>query len=97
VYLACKSRASEFLPEEIYLIVADHVSSLLFALTEVSKRYLLNEGIDEKSFFITGNTIVDAVYQHREISQRYSKILVDMGLSNRNGNILADLFLQRMS
>jgi UDP-N-acetylglucosamine 2-epimerase (non-hydrolysing) len=69
------------MPEEINRVVADHVSSLLFAPTEVSKRYLLNEGIDEKNIFITGNTVVDAVYQHLEIARRDTKILNVMNMS----------------
>jgi UDP-N-acetylglucosamine 2-epimerase (non-hydrolysing) len=56
------------MPEEINRIVADHVSDLLFAPTEVSKRNLLREGIDKAKIHVTGNTIVDAVRQNLELT-----------------------------
>lgn len=52
------------MPEEINRVVADHVSDLLFAPTKRAKRNLLEEGISEEKVFVTGNTIVDAVYQN---------------------------------
>jgi UDP-N-acetylglucosamine 2-epimerase len=38
--------------------------------TETSKEYLLREGIAEECIFVTGNTVVDAVFQHRENTER---------------------------
>lgn len=52
------------MPEEINRIVTDHCSDYLFVPTEKSKQILLGEGIQEEKIFITGNTIVDAVYQN---------------------------------
>ena len=52
------------MPEEINRVVADHVSNILFAPTELSKQNLLKEGIEESKIFVTGNTIVDAVFQN---------------------------------
>jgi len=57
------------MPEEINRIVADHVSDILFAPTEVAKRNLLREGIPEEKIFVTGNTIVDAVYQNLKLAE----------------------------
>jgi UDP-N-acetylglucosamine 2-epimerase (non-hydrolysing) len=57
------------MPEEINRIVADHVSDLLFAPTETSRRILLGEGIPDEWIFVTGNTIVDAVYQNLAIAE----------------------------
>jgi len=57
------------MPEEINRIVADHVSDLLFAPTEVAKGNLLREGISEEKIFVTGNTIVDAVYQNLNLTE----------------------------
>jgi UDP-N-acetylglucosamine 2-epimerase (non-hydrolysing) len=54
------------MPEEINRVVVDHVSNLLFAPTESAKNILLNEGILDSKIFVTGNTIVDAVYQNLE-------------------------------
>jgi UDP-N-acetylglucosamine 2-epimerase (non-hydrolysing) len=56
------------MPEEINRIVADHISQILFAPTEKAKRNLLYEGIKEEKIYVTGNTIVDAVYQNLELA-----------------------------
>ena len=58
------------MPEEINRVVADHVSDYLFAPTELSKQNLLKEGIEESKIFVTGNTIVDAIFQNLEISNK---------------------------
>ena len=51
-----------FMPEEINRKLTDHISSYLFAPTQKSFDNLQKEGIDSKKIFITGNTIVDAIY-----------------------------------
>ncbi len=53
-------RANPF-PEEMNRIVADHVSDLLFAPTEIARRQLLREGIDAHRIVVTGNTVIDAL------------------------------------
>ena len=68
------------MPEEINRIVADHVSDYLFAPTEKAKQNLLREGVEEDKIFVTGNTIVDAVYQNLEIAKRKVNVLEDLGL-----------------
>ncbi len=68
------------MPEEINRIVADHVSDYLFAPTENSKRHLLDEGIPENKICITGNTVVDAVYQNLEISKQTRHTLSKLDL-----------------
>ena len=71
------------MPEEINRVLADHCSDLLFAPTQKSKCILLGEGIREDKIFVTGNTIVDAVYQNLEISKRkgdfHDKLNVENG------------------
>jgi UDP-N-acetylglucosamine 2-epimerase (non-hydrolysing) len=56
------------MPEEINRIVADHISQILFAPTEKARGNLLYEGIKEEKIHVTGNTIVDAVYQNLELA-----------------------------
>jgi len=68
------------MPEEINRVVADHVSDLLFAPTENAKENLLNEGIADNKIYVTGNTVVDAVYQNREIAKKNSTILSTMNV-----------------
>jgi UDP-N-acetylglucosamine 2-epimerase (non-hydrolysing) len=68
------------MPEEINRVVADHVSEFLFAPTETSKRNLLSEGISEKKIYVTGNTIVDAIYQNLDLAEKRDEILEDLGL-----------------
>lgn len=48
-------------PEEFNRRAVSLVSALNFAPTEAAKNNLLKEGISEKSVFVTGNTIVDAM------------------------------------
>lgn len=71
------------MPEEINRILADHISDFLFAPTKRAKEILLKEGIPNKKVFITGNTIVDAVYQNLKIAKRKAKILKDLSLEKR--------------
>lgn len=71
---------SRGMPEEINRILTDHCSDFLFAPTEKSKEILINEGIPEDKIFVTGNTIVDAVYQNSKLAERKSKILEKLNL-----------------
>ena len=69
------------MPEEINRVLADHVSDYLLAPTEKAKGNLLKEGIEEDKIFVTGNTIVDAVYQNLEIAKRKVGILNKLNLN----------------
>ena len=68
------------MPEEINRIVADHISDYLFAPTENSRENLRKEGISDEKIHVTGNTIVDSVYQNLEIAKRKVNVLADLGL-----------------
>jgi UDP-N-acetylglucosamine 2-epimerase (non-hydrolysing) len=57
------------MPEEINRVMADHGSNQLFAPTEKCKKTLLGEGIPGSRIHVTGNTIVDAVYQNRKLAK----------------------------
>ena len=69
------------MPEEINRLLADHVSDYLFAPTEKAKENLLTEDINENKIFVTGNTIVDAVYQNLEIVRRKTDIVSKLNLN----------------
>lgn len=68
------------MPEEINRLLTDHLSDHLFAPTERAKENLLREGISEDKIFVTGNTIVDAVYQNLEIAQSKANGLKELDL-----------------
>lgn len=68
------------MPEEVNRVLTDHISDYLFAPTERAKHNLLREGIDENKIFVTGNTIVDAVYQNLGIAKRKVSVLKEFGL-----------------
>ncbi|MCD6456367.1 MAG: UDP-N-acetylglucosamine 2-epimerase (non-hydrolyzing) [Methanophagales archaeon] len=70
------------MPEEINRVLADHVSDCLFAPTGKAKENLLREGIEEDKIFVTGNTIVDAVYQNLEIAKRKVDVLNKLNLNH---------------
>ncbi len=71
------------MPEEINRVLTDHISDFLFAPTEQSKQTLLKEGIEENKIFVTGNTIVDAVYQNLELASKKASVLKQLGLKEK--------------
>ncbi len=81
------------MPEEINRVMADHVSDLLFAPTEVSARNLRAEGLPEGRIFVTGNTIVDAVRENLEIAVGKGDVQGSLGL-RKGGYILTTLHRQ---
>jgi UDP-N-acetylglucosamine 2-epimerase (non-hydrolysing) len=70
------------MPEEINRVLTDHCSDFLFVPTKKSKEILLGEGIPKEKIFITGNTIVDAVYQNLKLSNKKVHIFHELGLKN---------------
>jgi len=74
------------MPEEINRIVADHISQILFAPTEKARGNLLYEGIKEEKIHVTGNTIVDAVYQNLELANESlgKRFLESLGIVEGN-------------
>lgn len=68
------------MPEEINRILTDHVSDYLFVPTKNAKKNLLREGLPKDKIFVTGNTIVDAVYQNLEIAEKKVNVLDKLGL-----------------
>jgi UDP-N-acetylglucosamine 2-epimerase (non-hydrolysing) len=57
------------MPEELNRFISDHLSDRLFAPTAVARRNLLAEGVDKRKIFVTGNTVVDAVFQNLAIAR----------------------------
>ena len=71
------------MPEETNRIMTDHLSDYLFAVSEVQKNILENEGVDKAKIYTVGNTIVDATYQYKNIANKKSTILTKLGLTPR--------------
>jgi len=71
------------MPEEINRIVADHCADLLFAPTDISKQNLISENIKEENIFVTGNTIVDALYQNMEMAKKGADVFRKLRLVPR--------------
>jgi UDP-N-acetylglucosamine 2-epimerase (non-hydrolysing) len=72
------------MPEEINRVLTDHCSDYLFTPTEKSREILLGEGVPDAKIFVTGNTIVDAVYQNLGISEERFNPLNDLDLTPKN-------------
>jgi len=53
-------------PEEINRLLTSHLADLHFAPTKTSADNLLNEGIPQHKIFITGNTVIDALFYIRD-------------------------------
>ena len=60
-------------PEEGNRSLIGRLARLHFAPTEQARQNLLREGVSDQAIFVTGNTVVDALYQIRDrIDQRRS-------------------------
>jgi UDP-N-acetylglucosamine 2-epimerase (non-hydrolysing) len=68
------------MPEETNRILTDHCSDYLFAPTEGSKKILLSEGIPKEKIHLTGNTVVDAVYQNLKLAEEKDGIFKQQGI-----------------
>ena len=66
------------MPEEVNRVLTDHCSDLLFAPTEQARQILLEEGIAPDQVYVTGNTIVDAVFHTVKLAK--TRVLDDLGL-----------------
>ncbi|QTA79203.1 UDP-N-acetylglucosamine 2-epimerase [Desulfonema limicola] len=78
-------------PEEANRVIASRLCSLHFAPTETNRQNLLNEGISAKNIFITGNTVIDALFLALDkIKNNFVEIpgLSPAVYENRNGKPL---------
>lgn len=53
-------------PEEANRVLASRLATLHFAPTETNRQNLLREGCDPSTIFVTGNTVIDALYLARD-------------------------------
>ncbi len=71
------------MPEEKNRSLTDHLSDYHLAPTENSKKNLLNEGIKEEKIYVTGNTIVDALYQNLKLTDS-DQVLKNLELKTKD-------------
>ena len=60
-------------PEEVMRQMTSRVTALNFAPTQKNKQALLNEGIEENTIFVTGNTVIDALFCLSETTMQSAK------------------------
>jgi UDP-N-acetylglucosamine 2-epimerase (non-hydrolysing) len=71
------------MPEETNRVLTDHAADYLFAPTKQSRKLLRDEGLPDERIFVTGNTIVDAVRQHRDLAEDKSSVLRRLGIDQK--------------
>ena len=86
--------------------IVDHISDINLPYTEHSRRYLLSEGIDGKTIFVTGSPMKEVIKKHMEEIEA-SDVLTRLGLekdryilvsAHREENIdLEDNFMELMN
>ena len=74
-------------PEEMNRRITAHLSDLHFAPTTMAQENLMKEGIDESRIVVTGNTVIDAMYQVAALPNRLD-VLERIGVSGNNFRLL---------
>lgn len=68
------------MPEEINRVLTDHISTLLFAPTQVAMRNLESEGVEPHRCHLVGDVMFDAALHFGELASKKSTILNSMGV-----------------
>lgn len=75
-------------PEMVNRTIVDHISDINLPYTEHSRRYLLSEGVDGKTIFVTGSPMSEVLRDHAaKIAQ--SDVLDRLGLTPKGYLILS--------
>lgn len=70
------------IPEEVNRLVADHISTLLFAPTQTAVENLTKEGLADKTY-LTGDVMYDVLLRNLEVSENQSNILDSLNLGHK--------------
>lgn len=62
-------------PEEANRTLTGHLADVHFAPTESSRQNLLREGVNPDQILVTGNTVIDALFQARDLIQAKPELL----------------------
>lgn len=63
--------------------IVDHIADINLPYTENSRRYLLDEGIDGKTIFVTGSPMREVLRDHSEKIEA-SSVLTDLDITSNN-------------
>ncbi len=80
--LRTKNKYSPF-PEEMNRKLTSALTDLNFAPTITAKNNLLAEGVDAEKIFVTGNTVIDALYQTVEKDFKFTGELEKINSTNK--------------
>ena len=75
-------------PEMVNRTIVDHISDINLPYTEHSRRYLLNEGIDGKTIFVTGSPMREVIEDNIDRIQE-SSVLENLGLERKKYILLS--------
>jgi UDP-N-acetylglucosamine 2-epimerase (non-hydrolysing) len=75
-------------PEMINRTIVDHISDINLPYTEHSRRYLLSEGLDGKTLFVTGSPMPEVLEQQKSKIEA-SDILTRLGLEKNKYFLLS--------
>lgn len=75
-------------PEMTNRTIVDHISDINLPYTEHSRRYLLNEGMDGKTLFVTGSPMREVLRDHMD-KINVSNVLNDLGLKPKKYFLLS--------
>lgn len=79
------------MPEEVNRILTGACTMYHLAPTERAALNLIFEGINRKSIYIVGNTIVDAILQNKNLAESKSKILDNLNIEKNKPIVLMTL------
>ena len=66
-------------PEMVNRTIVDHIGDINMPYTEHSRRYLLSEGVDGKTMFVTGSPMREVLKEHQKAVEQ-SDVLAKLGL-----------------
>ncbi len=75
-------------PEMVNRTIVDRISDINMPYTEHSRRYLLSEGMDGKTLFVTGSPMREVLEDHRASIER-SDVLARLGLTEQGYFLLS--------
>lgn len=94
--LRTKNKFSPF-PEEMNRVIVSRLADFHFSPTELAKQNLISEGVDPKKVFVTGNTVIDALYDTLSKTknlQKKEKLILITGHRRENfGKGFENIFL----